>query len=250
MKKYFSILFFSTLLLSCKNTTNEKPDEKDEEMTLEELAKRHVESDLKIPSSEKYSMRIYKEHLNSDDFEDAIITVNRLDFAYSELENKKKTAKASEIGFAGNYNYLFYYDGEFKKITPNIVVMSSALSELKINFINLSSNAYKDIVMDFRLLNASFRDYITITNHNPKTVFEWNEYDKLGTKNVTANYFDIVESQPGMPKYINIYEGKLLNNTSELNRMEKFEPIIKKTSKLTSSWFFVPAQAKYCTVKK
>ena len=252
MNYLYSFIIAGVLFSSCTSTEKEEIEtpQEEKEMSLEELAKRHVESDLQIPSTEKYSMRIYKENLDGDAKEDAIITVNRLENAFKTAEKSGKSAKLAEIGFMGNHNYFFYFDGALGKITPNIPVMSSPYTELKINFINLMSDAYKDVTMDFRILNASYKDFITIKNHNPKVIFEWNEFENLGKNNASAVYFDIVERNVGLSKDIVLYKANLENNVIGMNDVYHFTPIIKKTNEKLYSWFYNPDQGKYCTTDK
>ena len=93
--------------------------------------------------------------------------------------------------------------------------------------------------MDFRILNASYKDFITIKNHNPKVIFEWNEYENLGKNNATAVYFDIVDRNVGLSKDIVLYKANLENNVVGMNDVYHFNPIIKKTNEKLYSWFYL-----------
>lgn len=248
-----TIIFIITSSCSSNNQEGENQQEElttEKEMSLDELAKRHVEADLEIPSTEKYSLRLYKENLDGDEKEDAIITVNRLEKSLMDAEKSGKSAKLAEVGFTSNSNYIFYYDGALNKISPNIPVLSAPFSELKVNFINLMSNSFKDVTLDFRIMNSSYKKFITIKNHNPKVIFEWNEFENLGKENVKSTYFDIVEKEIGLSKEIVLYEGILENNVIGMKDIYNFTPIIKKSNTKLYTWFYEPQQGKYCTLDK
>ena len=100
--KYIIIFFTLALLISCKETTepivNKKTTQEKPE-TLERRIVRTIEAGLDIPATEKYSYKIYKEHLDNDDSLDYIITINRLEFAKQKAINGEKLAKRAEVGF-------------------------------------------------------------------------------------------------------------------------------------------------------
>lgn len=250
-KKLFYLFIISSMLLSCSSKVEEKSvieQPTNNDIPLDQLAKRHVEAELGIPATEKYTLKIYKAQLNDDQQEDAIIVVNRLEHAYLEAEKSGNSAKHAEIGFFGNYNILFYYDGQLKKISPAIPIMSSPLRELTVQFEHILSPAYKDIIIDYRIKDASFKDFITIKNKNPKIVFEWNEFQNLGTDSIKANYIGIVDREPGLPKDIVVYEGRLTNNQIGMKDIYNFTPIIQK-GKLQRVFFYNEQMGKYATNK-
>ena len=90
-----------------KEIENKAPEFK----SIDEKITRHIEANLSIPGTEKYSFNIFKNYLNNDDSLDYIITVNRLDFALDEAIKSNNVAKRAEMGYMGNYNYYFYMDG-------------------------------------------------------------------------------------------------------------------------------------------
>ncbi len=242
---YFTIIL---LLISC--TENKKKDLKPKVKPLEEIAMQHVKSKLGISNSEKFSMKIYKEHLDGDDKIDAIITVNRLELAYEKAANSNKTAKFAEIGFVGNFNYIFFYDGGLNQISPSSVIPSSAFGELKIDFKNITSAAYKDVLIDFKLLNSSFKDYFTIINHSPVEIFQWENYRNIGKDSTSALYFEYDEGTVGLARDILIYEGKI-DNLSELKDIYKFNAKISKLEKgkLLHRFMYFENEGKYYTKK-
>jgi len=94
MKALLAILMLSAVLFSCGNEEvkddpglpKEKPGHDGGD--LRSRAVRHVEAQLNIAGTERYGLSIIKQHLDGDDKEDAIITVNRFNFA---LEKAKQS---------------------------------------------------------------------------------------------------------------------------------------------------------------
>ena len=107
------LLFLNCFIVACNekpakdlnlNTTKGKPIKED----LETRARRHAEARLGISPTEKYTLAIYKENLDDDESIDAVIAINRLNFAMNEAAKSRNPAKSAELGFMGNYNYIFY----------------------------------------------------------------------------------------------------------------------------------------------
>ncbi len=244
------IVFFTLLLILSSCSNNKIENSTPQVKSLEEIAMQHVKFKLSMNNSEKFTMKIYKEHLDGDDKIDAIITVNRLDLAYEKANKSNKTAKLAEIGFVGNYNYIFFYDGGLDLISPPTLIPSSALSELRVEFKNITTAAYKDILIDFKLLNSNFKDYFTIINHSPIQVFQWETYRNIGTDSTKALYFEYDEGTVGLAKDILIFEGKI-DNLSELKEHYKFDAKISKSQsgKLIHRFMYFENEGKYFTKK-
>ena len=257
-KKYIQLQLITLIIplfFSCSEPTEETkkvineselPDEKGD---LNTYAKRHIESQLRIPSNEKYELKVYKENLDGDDKQDAIITVNRLDFAINEAANSANPAKRAEIGYMGNFNFFFYYDGAKDLISPPIVIASSPLLPLKISFENISSESYKDILIDFRIRNSSFKDFFTVINHTPRRVFEFRNFDGLGTTKSECYSFQYATGSYSAFKDIQVMKGNLgsIPKDADLNT---FEPGITPTNELLYTFFYVPQEGKYMTKRK
>jgi hypothetical protein len=253
--KAILILFTIALFLpSCQDESNdvevfdEKPQEDFSKLPLNEYAKRHVESSLSILATEKYQLEIIKGNLDGDGKEDAIITVNRKQFAMDEATSSENPAKAAEMAFMGNYNYIFYYDGGLKLISPPIAIPSSALVPLKINLSSVSSDAYQDILIDYRIRNANFKDVFTVTNHTPRKIFEWKTFDGLGTDKTEAYTFEYTTGKYGPEKDILLYESTLEKLPAKADR-NTYEPKVTKTSKLAFHFFYIPQEQKYGMLK-
>ncbi len=252
MKNTFALLFLFAFIFSCsenKSTDNELTEkENNKKQTLEEIIDRHVQSQLSIPSTEKYTLHIYKEHLDGDDKIDAIITVNRLNFAYEEANKSGKYEIRKELGFTGHYNYIFYFDGGLNMISPSIIVPSSPQAELVVKFENISTSAFKDVIVDYKIRNSSFRNYYNIMNHSPVQVFQWKLYDYLGEKNVEANYIEYSNGSVGLAKDILIFKGKLKNGNN-VKDIYNFSPEIEKEGELIHRFFYLDKEGKYFTKK-
>ena len=252
MKKITLFTFLILFNYSCsekKTETSVEPETKEDvNQTLEERVHRHIQSDLSIPSTEKYSLKIYKEHLDGDDKIDAIITVNRLNFALDEATKSGKFEMFKELGFTGHYNYIFYFDGGLNQISPAIPVPSSPKAELKVHFENIISEAYKDILIDYTIRNSSFRNYYDLTNHTPRQIFQWKLYDYLTEKNLEVNYLEHSEGSIGLAKDILIYEGNL-ENAEDVKDIYNFNPKISKKGKLLYRFFYLDKEGKYFTKK-
>ncbi len=227
---------------------DEKPQEDLSKLPLKEYAKRHVESSLSILGPEKYALEIIKGHFDCDGKMDAIISVNRKQFAMDEAMKSENPAKSAEMAFMGNYNYIFYYDGGLKLISPPIAIPSSALVPLKVNIASISAESYQDILIDYRIRNANFRDVFTVTNHTPRKVFEWKTFDGLGTDKTEAYTFEYTTGKYGPEKDIILYESTLEKLPANADK-NTYEPKVTKTSKVAFHFFYIPQEQKYGMLK-
>lgn len=254
MKAFLTYLFIVFCLYSCQDKQNDvevfdvKPQEDLSKLPLEEYAKRHVESSLSIVATEKYQLEIIRGNLDGDAHEDAIISVNRKQFALDEAMKSENPSKSAEMAFMGNYNYIFFYDGGLKLISPPIAIPSSALVPLKVNLSEVCSESYQDILIDYRIRNASFKDIFTVTNHTPRKVFEWKTFDGLGTTKTEAYTFEFAKGKYGPEKDVLLYESTLEKLPVDGDK-NTFEPKITKTSKLAFHFFYLPQEQKYGMLK-
>jgi hypothetical protein len=253
MKKY-SILYISVAVLlilqaceiNSEQQTNNKND-KIEKLTFNQRKDRHITGSLSMDATEKYSTEIYKEKINNDEFEDAIITVNRLDFAKNKAKTLKNGRQIAEMGYIGNYNYFVFYDGRLDKFSVPVLVPSSPINKLKISFENLSSENYKDLVVEYRVLNGSFRNYYTIYGDVLQEIFQVKTFDHIGDNKPEAYFIEYDKGSISDVKNIMVYEGKINNYSSNIKDIYQFEPEIIKKSKLFKRWFFNPKVMKYMT---
>ena len=78
-------LVFALFHTACESEVSESKSskkEKETNLSFEERAKRAVEADLKINASEKYDIQIHKANIDRDTLEDAVILVNRKQWAF------------------------------------------------------------------------------------------------------------------------------------------------------------------------
>lgn len=217
-------------------------------VSFEERVKLHIQSQLHIASTEKYTYEIYMAHLNDDEVEDAIITVNRLDFAVKRAQEGKSLAKSSELDFWGNYNLVFYYDSELDKITPPMEFNSTPLRKLKVSFDFISSNRYQDVIIDYPLRNAEYRIYLPIINHSPTQVLQWKHYDGWGTDKVEAYCFSYDRGSYSSFKDIIIKKADL-KNINPGDDYNKITPEITCKDEEIHRFFFNSKDLKYYTAK-
>ena len=252
-----SVLLFLFTHFYCVSC-NEQKDRK--EVTEEELptnhldlnmyAKNHIESELSIPVNEKYTLSIHKENLDGDDKIDAIILVNRYEYALEEAARSVNPAKQAELGFMGNYNYFFYFDGALNLISPPLAIPSSPMLPLKVSFENISSASYKDVLIDFRIRNASYKDFYTVLKHTPRRIFQWKNFDSLGTADATCFLFNFETGSYSEAKDIVISKGRLGAIPKKAD-LFIYEPTIqnKKKKENLFRFFYLPQKEKYVTFK-
>lgn len=246
--------FFVILNSSCQEQKERK------EVSVEELptdhsdlntyAKQHIEAQLRIPATEKYTLSIHKENLDGDDKQDAIILVNRYQFAMDEAVQSTNPAKRAELGFMGNYNYLFYFDGTLNLISTPLAVPSSPMLPLKVSFENISSSSYKDILIDFRIRNSSYKDFYTVANHTPRRIFQWKIFDGLGTADAESFIFNYETGSYCESKDIVISKGRLGAIPKKAD-LFIYEPTITAEKKQENLYrfFYLPQKGIYATKK-
>ena len=254
MKSVVTMVCFSLILFACGNEQTDAASDTPEETSthqgndLRSRAARHVEAQLTIAGTEAYTMNISRANLDGDELEDAIITVNRFNYALEKAKQSPNAAKLAEIGYVGNYNYIFYYDGGLDLISPAIAVPSSPYLPLEISFEPITSTEYSDVLVTYRIRNSAFRAFFTVENHTPARYFEWPLYDELGTPRAQAFAFTYVSTAINPRKNIQIYQANItLADTVKNFNIAK--PLINKQAKLLHEFFYLPAKQTYVTKK-
>lgn len=250
----YLIILIPLLLWSCQGPKSEEPTTENKpagppvkgEQSLEAYANRMVRAALNIQANEKFELAIYGAQLDADGIEDAIITVNRLDFAMKEAAAGPNPAKRADLGFMGNFNYFFFFDGKLDMLSPPIAIPSSPLLPLKVSFENISSTQYKDILIDFRIRNASYKDFYTVSNHTPRRIFQFKNFDGLGTALTEAYHFSYGAGSYGPQKNIFVMEAKLEALPAGADKNTYF-PKITPIEKIKYTFFYLESQAKYAT---
>lgn len=252
MKYYFTLIIVTLFLAACSESVESNESEiiddevETENISFEERVKLHVQSQLQIPGGENYELKIYEEQLTEDGIMDAIITVNRLEFAMETAKKGKNVSKSAELDFWGEYNIIFYYDSELDKITPPLNFSSTPYRSLKVSFEHISSTIYKDPIIDYPLRNSEFRIYLPIINHVPKQVFQWKVFDGWGTDAVEAYCFSYDKGSYSHFKDIIITKANLKNIEPGVN-YNKIKPEITCTDEEVYRFFLNPKDFKYST---
>ena len=255
MKNGLLIIGITAFLAACNNTNkaentiSDEPKKSEQLGSLEDRIKRHIESSLTIPATEHYTYKIYKENLDGDAKQDAIISVNRLEFAMNEASKSKNPAKQAEIGFMGNHNYIFYYDGGLDQLSPYIPIPSSPNAALKIQFENITSSSYKDILIDFRIVNGCFRDFLTVVNHTPQQIFQWKVFDGINKPKTEAYSFKFEQGKLSDSKDILVLKANFKQD-QKVENIYAYEPKIEESNDLLYRFFFYPKEGKYITMKE
>ena len=272
--KLISFVMLCSLLLSCSSGSNRQSPEpnKDEntdifgneivnqpvnqpnlldstEQYLNDVIDLHCRKTLFISEKENYEIMLFKEYLNQDSIIDAIITINRLAFAKQKAQESEQPIKAKEIGYMGPFNAFYFYNGATNQISNPIVVPSSPLVNLKINFENISNNEYKDVLVDYRIRNSSTRQVYFLYGMVPSLVFEHTIFDELGTNNKVAYSFNYKPGTQSEIKNILLTQGKIKRIPSQSD-LFTFEPEIINTKKTVQEFFFIPGQGKYFSLGK
>ena len=248
---FFVLSISSLLIYSCSgNDVKDKDDLKIKsvkKLPFEKRFKREIESKLQIPVNEKYTYKIYKDFLNLDDVKDAVITVNRLDFALNEASKSENTAQIAEAGYTGNYNFFFYYDGKTDQISNPIAVASSPQVPLEVKLENIQSEFFKDITITYHIRNSAFKNYYLMMNGNIQLMFQWKLFDAIGTTNPEANYLEYEKGSYNEFKDIVIYKGKIKNYSPLVKDIYNYNPLIEKDGVKLYRFFFDKRTLKYST---
>jgi len=250
--KYSLILAWFVLLVAC--TTDRPPKapidtpkpQSNSNEDLETRARRHVEAQLQIPVTEKYGLQILRASMDGDGKEDAIIAVNRLEHALESAAKNANSAKLAEIGFVGNHNLLFYYDGGLDQLSPPIAVPSSPYLPLEISFASITSAQFQDFVVGYRIRNSAYRAFFTIEKHTPVRYFEWPEFDELGTSKAKAFAFEYVPGSITSRKNIQIYDARI-EVADTVKHWNLARPKLIKSNTLLHEFFYLPEQNTYVT---
>lgn len=254
MKKIHWFLLL-LVLTACTETPQEEENsttdnEPAEELSDEEFLRRHIEGVLRIPATEEYSFKVYKSRLDGDDIEDYIVTVNRLQFALNEAIESGNVAKRAEIGYMGNYNFIFYMNGANRNTAPPVVVPSSPHADLRVTFEKIRSEAYFDVLVDFRIRNSGWRRFFTLIRDRPVQTFEMKVFDGLGTPQTEAYSVAFDKGSYSLAKDILVYKATLENmEFDDPMGVYTADPEITPTQILDRRWFFNDHEQKYFTEK-
>ena len=217
--KYIYLFLPLFAISSCDEPAEDEStnNSKEKKEAVESIAKRYVESKLEINPAEKYSLNIYKAQMDGDNYEDAIVAVNRYNFAVEKSLKSKNPGKVAEIGYMGPYNYIFYYDGASGTMTGPTEIPSTPIAPLKISFEKVMSDAYSDVVVSFRIRNSCFKHIYSIQNKKPRLVFGWKIFDGFGTPDSEACHLVFETKAVSLPKDIRVMKARILPSNQNQN---------------------------------
>jgi len=216
---------------------------------INQIIHQHLQHSLNIQEIEAYSFEIYEDYVNKDSIKDAVIAINLLPLAKKESQKPNNTRVSPQLGYMGPYNAFFYFDGKSNTLSTPITVFSSAVSPLKVSFENISAMNFKDIIIDFRIRNSSFKEIYFISKNFPKRVFQWKNYDGLGTSNTEAYCFEYVTNENSKAKNIRISEGVIEQISSQADLFTN-DPELINTHKQVKEFFYLEPEGKYFTQKE
>ena len=249
--RYIIIPLLSIGIVSCvpDNSSLETVHEKDQEtvpyQTPEQIAERHIKADLKIPGNEECSIKLYSDFLNEDDSVDYIITVNRYNKAMDDAVASDKLVKLAEIGYTGRHNHFYFMDGRTKKISSVNSIASSPYTELDVSFEHITSGQYKDIIIDYHIMDSYFRNFYTIVQNVPDEILRGELFIGLGTPKQKAYAMEFFPGE-GEARDVLVYEATVGDY-----QIEKPEDIYSvnperiKTDKVALHWKFNPSTNKF-----
>ncbi len=254
MKAFGLMLLCSLILFACTETPPEEEavenPEQVEELDDEEFLRRYMTSKLGIPATEKYTFKIYQEKLDGDEVPDYVATINRLDFALNEAIENGNVAKRAEVGYMGTYNYVVYMNGASRALSAVIPVPSSPHAQLRVRFEKIRSEAYSDILVDFRIRNSGWTRFFTVIRDQPMQTFEMKTFDGLGTTEKEAFTVEYEKGSYSLAKDIVVYKATLEDmEFDDPLSVYTADPEITPTQVLDRRWFFHDQAGKYYTEK-
>tara|TARA_Y100001978_G_C23684403_1_gene430983 strand:- start:1041 stop:1907 length:867 start_codon:yes stop_codon:yes gene_type:complete len=270
MKKIFFALLFLTAF-ACESSSNQNNNQEESNTDIfgntitsnrngrihlldssktyiEQVLHEHFQKSLFLSKDEKYTYEIHKSYLNNDTIKDAIITINRLNFAKTRAKESGKPHKAEALGYMGPFNAFFFYNGRTDEISGPTVIPSSPLLPLEVSFENVTSIDFKSILIDYRIRNSSHKRVYFLMNDRPELVFDWMNFDGLGTSNQEAYGFKFYDSKNGV-KNIRITESKI-SAIPENSDLFTYEPQLIPTKRIVKEFFYIDTKGKYFTLKE
>lgn len=223
-----SLLLLSILVIACDNNERESKtnhSKKKQDISFEKKAKRAIESKLKMNATEKYDIKIHKAHIDRDTLEDAVILVNRKEWAYKRAEKRDQLDYQKKIGFTGPYNNVFVYLGKYDKFisTPN--VGSSANQPLEVEFDVITNPSQQDFFVNYRIRNSMHRNYYTVRNDRVFLTFNCPVFDSIGKPEPRVYSIKHKESSVRLSKDIALYHGEIENyDPTKIENINSYSP--------------------------
>lgn len=249
MKFRILIYTLSVFLFSCEQTPeSEKSTEKVEEVSdFEKQLRQEIEIQLALKATDKYTYEIFREDLSIDTIKDAVIIINMLE---SALKDDTMSAQ-THLKNVGAYNHVFTYDGKSKKFSKAPPIGSSAEFTPTINFINLTSPAYKDFVVEYRINDSGFYNYYTMHKGLVYLVFSAPYFSEIKSEHAEAIYHDVIEGKQSLARDILLYKGIVPEiNLKDTSDIFNYYPEIENSGEPYLYFFYDSKRLKYVTPQK
>ena len=228
---------------------SQQENEKKKSLTEEEQIIRQVESKLSISAVEDYDIQIKYKHIDEDTLRDALILVNRKEFAFQKAKNTNTERFFENTGHTGLYNYIFLKMGGSKELISTNPVGSNAEYPLKSEFLELTSKAHQDFFVEYRVRNSYYRNYYTFRKNNLYLTFSCPVFDSIGEPNPRVYDIQHETSPVRLAKDIALYEGEIVDyNPKEIENINNYEPKdIVRNGELYVFFIFNDKSMKYVT---
>lgn len=255
--KYLGIFTALIFLASCstEETATDEPKQAattDKTPTdLQSRATAHIKGQLNLTAADKFDTTWYSHDITGDGKDDYIITVNLMDRAINESIQSNQEEKMQELGYMGYYNHFFFIDGTTEEISDAVVVASSPMFHLKVQFEEILGTGKSDFYVDYRVRNMQRRKFYSIASGKTKEVSQAIIFDGLGTSNTVA--YDVRIEKGTLNDFNDIveYEAQLEDTIiRNIDSTYSYQPTITPTDRLIRRWHFSPGQGKYFTLKQ
>jgi hypothetical protein len=248
-------LFFSFItILGCDNKSQQQKKEssstsKESILSFRDKIVRAVETELEINAAEEYDIQIKKEYINPDTLQDALILVNRKQWAHERAAKSGNQSFVEKTGYVGPNNYVFVKLGGTDKLIKTPPVGSSADHPLESRFLTLTSQAHKDFYVNYRIRNSLHRNYYSIRKNRMYLTFSCPIFDSIGEQDPRVFAIKHQESTVRISKDIAMYEGKIVGyNPSQIEDVNSYKPRqIIPTDQLYVYFIFDESSMKYKT---
>jgi hypothetical protein len=215
----------------------------------EHWIKRQVEAKLQIPATEVYDLQIHTALLDRDTLQDAVILVNRKEYAYKVASSDGNTRFEELVGFTGPYNHVFTHIGGAKEIKQAPPVGSSADFPLTVFFETISTPSQTDFFVEYRIRSSINRNYYTIDDGRVVLTFSCPLYDFEDSQNPKIYDIRHLESEVRLSKDIGLYYAKVKDYLPDsINDFNQYYPKeIIPTEDLFVFFIFDKKSKKYVT---
>jgi hypothetical protein len=103
-------------------------------------------------------------------------------------------------------------------------------------------------VIDFRIRNSSYKEVYFLFNNRPKKVFQWKNFDGLGSDSEEAYEFRFKLAQRSNVKDIVVYQANLGTHPNKIDAFT-YKPEIKTSNDVIKRFFYVEKEGKYFSAK-